>query len=167
MKILFSHKLIGIVVSSWQASNIFWHSVTCLNAICVLISSLQQLCPLEKRGVRWFSFFHFMALFHSFVRGSLSSSLQHTVSFPVLLPSMSFALSFVICFTCMTGCPMRIPCGCQRQYQLFSCPCLSFCVMAKKKKSAVRQIGQLPVHLYGSVPVLWDSGVLNASRLSF
>ena len=37
MKILFSQKQMGIVVSSQQASNIFWHLVTCLNAICVLI----------------------------------------------------------------------------------------------------------------------------------
>lgn len=38
----------GIVVSSQQASNIFWHLVTCLNAICVLISRLHQLLPQEK-----------------------------------------------------------------------------------------------------------------------
>lgn len=48
----------GIVVSSRQASNIFWHGVTRLNAICVLISSLQRPWPLEGRGVRWFSLFH-------------------------------------------------------------------------------------------------------------
>lgn len=47
MKILFSQKQMGIVVSSQQASNIFWHLVTCLNAICVLISRLQQLLPWE------------------------------------------------------------------------------------------------------------------------
>lgn len=57
----------GIVVSSRRASNIFWHGVTRLNAICVLISSLQRPRPLEKRGVRWFSVFHLC-----FVCGSLS-----------------------------------------------------------------------------------------------
>lgn len=44
-----------VVVSSWQASNIIWHLLTRLNAICVLISSLQQLRPQESWGVRWFS----------------------------------------------------------------------------------------------------------------
>lgn len=44
-----------VVVSSWQASNIIWHLLTRLNAICVLISSLQQPRPLESWGVRWFS----------------------------------------------------------------------------------------------------------------
>lgn len=63
MKILFSHTLMGIVVSSRQTSNISWHGVTRLNAICVLISSLQHLWPRENRGVRWFSFFHSLALF--------------------------------------------------------------------------------------------------------
>lgn len=43
MKILFSLKQMGFVVSSQQASNIFWHLVTCLNAICVLISGLHKL----------------------------------------------------------------------------------------------------------------------------
>lgn len=58
MKILFSHKLMGIVVSSSQTCNISWHGVTRLNAICVLISSLGHLWPPENRDVRWFSFFH-------------------------------------------------------------------------------------------------------------
>lgn len=44
-----------VVVSSWQASNIIWHLLTRLNAICVLISSLQQPHPQESWGVRWFS----------------------------------------------------------------------------------------------------------------
>lgn len=44
----------GIVVSSQQASNIFWHLVTCLNAICVLISSLHQLLPHEREQASFF-----------------------------------------------------------------------------------------------------------------
>lgn len=54
----------GVVVSSWQASNIIWHLLTRLNAICVLISSLQQPCPLESEGASWFFFFHFLS-FHT------------------------------------------------------------------------------------------------------
>lgn len=72
----------GIVVSSRQASNIFWHSVTCLNAICVLISSLQQPWPLEKKRCELI----FPSLFPClvfFICGSLSlpfSSSQDTIS---------------------------------------------------------------------------------------
>lgn len=79
----------GIVVSSRQASNIFWHSVTRLNAICVLISSLQRPWPLEKRGVRWFS------LFHSPASSFLSLlSLLHNMQFLFLV--FSHSLSFTV-----------------------------------------------------------------------
>lgn len=75
----------GIVVSSRQASNIFWHGVTCLNAICVLISSLQQPRPLERKGVRWFSPFHSPA----------SSSCSSLSTFPFIITQRlsSFSLS--------------------------------------------------------------------------
>lgn len=77
----------GIVVSSRQASNIFWHGVTCLNAICVLISSLQRPWPLEERGVRWFSLFHspassFLCLWFSLSLFRSASLSQHSISFP-------------------------------------------------------------------------------------
>lgn len=83
----------GIVVSSRQASNILWHSVTCLNAICVLISSLQPPWPLEKRGVRWFSFFHSPLLLLC-LQFCLSVSLSpHVVPCPFSLTLCPFALS--------------------------------------------------------------------------
>lgn len=89
----------GIVVSSRQASNIFWHSMTRLNAICVLISSLQQPWPLEKRGVRWFSLFHSPAQSSSlslvlFYSPSLIQTIQFYSFF--FSHSVSFGLS---CFT--------------------------------------------------------------------
>lgn len=91
----------GIVVSSRQASNIFWHSVTRLNAICVLISSLQRPWPLEKRGVRWFSLFHSPASSFLCLPFSLSlpfSSSQHIVSFlPLsLLVLCSFLFHYLL-----------------------------------------------------------------------
>lgn len=56
----------GIVVSSQQASNIFWHLVTCLNAICVLISSLHQLLPHEREQASSFSSTGFWSLGYCF-----------------------------------------------------------------------------------------------------
>ncbi len=84
----------GIVVSSRQASNIFWHSVTRLNAICVLISSLQRLWPLEKRGVRWFSLSHSSASSFLCLQFSLSSfsSSQPAISSLVFSHVLSFTL---------------------------------------------------------------------------
>ncbi len=78
MKILFSSLADGscCFLSSWQASNIIWHLLTRLNAICVLISSLQQPRPQESWGVRWFS----LSLLLSFLTCSLPLSLVDALS---------------------------------------------------------------------------------------
>lgn len=64
MKIFFSLKQMGFVVPSQQASNIFWHLVTCLNAICVLISGLHKLLPQRESHRRLYSC-RFVQLFPS------------------------------------------------------------------------------------------------------
>lgn len=89
----------GIVVCSRQVSNIFWHGVTRLNAICVLISSLQQLCPLERRGVRWFppTLFCFLLCLYSFCGSLFASISQHAMFFFSFLSSL-----FVLALSCFT-----------------------------------------------------------------
>lgn len=112
----------GIVVSSWQTSNISWHGVTRLNAICVLISSLQHLWPPENRGVRWFSFSLSLSVFP----GCACLLICSTVSFPVFShPDCCVP----ICFTCMARFPGRIPSSTRRLYASLLYLCLSSCVM--------------------------------------
>lgn len=150
----------GIVVSSRQASNIFWHSVTCLNAICVLISSLQRPQPQERRGVRWFFPFPFCC----FV---LPLSVAHSV-----LPSLNTAYSFSLLFSHVLSSALLcfIFLESPREFSLpqdglclsLSCPCL-----LDKDRSTDRQKGHLPVHPYVSVPAPRDPGVQHASQLSY
>lgn len=158
MKILFSHKLMGIVVSSRQASNIFWHSVTRLNAICVLISSLQPPRPLEERGVRWFSLFHSLLCLSSFLNTISSLLLSHSLSF------CSFLFHYLL----------QLYQRASREdsfhqtvaVSIFFVP-LSVILCQNIDRSAARRIGRLPVHPYYSVPVPRDPGVQHASLLSF
>lgn len=83
----------GIVVSSRQASNIFWHSVTRLNAICVLISSLQPPRPLEERGVGWFPLFHSLLCLWLSLSSFLNVTTYHF--FSPLVPLLVLLLFFV------------------------------------------------------------------------
>lgn len=168
MKILFSHKLMGIVVSSQQASNIFWHSVTCLNAICVLISSLQRPWPLEKRGVRWFSLFHSPASSFLSVLLFLSVSLSlHRAPCPLLPFSLSFC-SFLF-HTLLQLYHWVLTEECFHQTKAVSIIFVPLSVIQLQciDRSTGRQIGWLPVHPCISVPASWDSGVQRVSLLSF
>lgn len=128
MKILFSHKLMGIVVSSCQTCNICWHGVTRLNAICVLISSLQHLWPPENSGVGRFSSFHSL----SWLPGCACLFLCSTVPFPVFSPS-NFCVP--LCPTCMARFPGRILSSTQRLY--------SSCVMTMTDLQSRKWVGYL------------------------
>lgn len=81
----------GIVVSSQQASNIFWHLVTCLNAICVLISSLHQLLPHERE----------QASFFLYLKPSYCLGKQRKYSFLRALISVCPLLSLHFFFKCL------------------------------------------------------------------
>lgn len=152
MKTLFSPKLMGIVVSSWQTSNITWHSVTRLNAICVLISSLQHLWPQENTGARWFSPSH-----------SLSSS-PGCACFLICsaAPFHVFSLSVPICSTSWG----RVSREDSLQYASLLY-LLTVILCRDRDRSAVTQIGRLPVPPHIPVQAPWDSGVRHASPLSF
>lgn len=130
---IFSHKLMGIVVSSCQACNISWHGVTRLNAICVLISILQHLWPPENRGVRWFSFFHSL----SWLPGCACLLICSTVPFPVFSHS-NFCVP--ICSTCMARFPGRILSSTQRLY--------SSCVMTETDLQSHKWVGYLFLHTF-------------------
>lgn len=133
MKILFSHKLMGIVVSSWRTSNISWHGVTRLNAIWVLISSLQHLWPRENGGVRWFSFFHSLALFP----GCACLLICCIISLPAFSHS-SFCV--LCCFACVATFPGRIPPVCRGCMHHF---CTLVCHLVSRQ-------GQMCSHTSGS-----------------
>lgn len=149
MKILFSHKLMGIVVSSSQTCNICWHGVTRLNAICVLISSLQHLWPPENRGVRWFSIFSF-----SFLASRLCLSL-----YLLFLSLCSLTLIFASPLPHLYG-------QISREDSLQYAEAV-FLLCHDRDRPAVTQMGRLPVPLHISVQAPWDSGVQHASLLSF
>lgn len=155
----------GIVVSSRQACNIFWHSVTRLNAICVLISSLQRLRPLEKRGVRWFSFFHSPAWFFP----SVCRSLRPRYNAPLLSP-----LSFATCPLFWIPCLLHLYPRVSREDSFHQTEALSIVFVPlsvischDRDRSTGIQMCRLPVHPHIAVPVPWDSGVHHASLLSF
>lgn len=74
----------GIVVSSQQASNIFWHLVTCLNAICVLISSLHQLLPHERGQASFFLYLNSQLLPWQAKKVFLSQSSDICMPFTVI-----------------------------------------------------------------------------------
>lgn len=160
MKILFSHKLMGIVVSSRQTSNNFWHSVTCLNAICVLISSLQRPWPLEEKGVRWFSPFPSPCLVPSSSGSSLIS-----FSLPLLAPCPLLLL--VSLYTVVLVCRRVSAEYCVQQTKAAWIVFVPFSVVWQQDidGSAARRIGLLE-HTYISVLVPGDSGVQCANPLS-
>lgn len=147
----------GIVVSSWRTSNISWHGVTRLNAICVLISSLQHLWPRENAGVRWFSFSLSLALFP----GCACLLICCIIPLPVFSHA-SFCVLF--CFACVARFPGRIP-------PVAGAACITFVPLPvilchARDTSAVTHLGQLPVPPPISVRAPWDSGVRHASLLS-
>lgn len=158
----------GIVVSSRQASNILWHSVTCLNAICVLISSLQPPWPLEKRGVRWFSFFHSPLLLLC-LQFCLSVSLSpHVVPCPLFPHSLSFcSFLFHIPFQLYHWVSEEESFHQTKGVSIFFFMPLSVVYFQDADRSTVRQIVWLPVHPCICVPAPWDSGVQHVSLLSF
>lgn len=137
----------GIVVSSRQACNIFWHSVTHLNAICVLISSLQRLRPPEKRGVRWFSLFRSPAPF--FPPSADLSVLVITYYF--CLPFLSLLVpcsGFPVYFSCIPRCPGRVASTRHERYLSSLCPCLSSRVMTETDPQAYKCVDYLFIRTF-------------------
>lgn len=123
----------GIVVSSCQTRNISWRGVTRLNAICVLISSLQHLWPPENKGVRRFSFFHSL----SWLSGCVCLLLCSTVSFPGFSHS-NFCVP--ICSTCTARFPGRILSSTQKLF--------SSCVMTETDLQSHKWVGYLFPHTF-------------------